>query len=355
MAMEGFFHGSLASTAHLKDVPMQMFRLGFLALLLLMPIGLASAAAADGMFTVVEHENGGATVSLDGQLFTAYIVDQGNKPFLWPVIGPDDKEMTRGFPMKEVPGEAIDHIHHRGVTFGHQRIAATDTWHERESWGPKAKDERLASIGSIRHDHYRKLTGGKTAVIDSIATMLSPTKQPVLTVEQRLTCAVEGEHRLIDVALDLVAAHGPATIEDFKDAGLSIRVPESIRVDAKQGGEIVNSEGDRNANAWAKRAAWVDYHGPIDGQTYGIAFMSHPGTFCHPTPWHVRTYGLFTANPFGLKSLGIQKESGAIALDAGERITLRYRFLFHRGNEQQADIASAFAGYAESAPAAPGS
>jgi len=83
--------------------------------------------------------------------------------------------------------------------------------------------------------------------------------------------------------------------------------------------------------------------------------MSHPGTFRHPTPWHVRTYGLFTANPFGLKSLGIQKESGAIALDAGERITLRYRFLFHRGNEQQADIASAFAGYAESAPAAPGS
>jgi len=334
---------------------MQMFRHGFLALLLLLPINSASSAAADAVFTVVEDATGGAVVSLNGQPFTTYVVDQGNKPFLWPVIGPDGKEMTRGFPMKEVPGEAIDHIHHRGITFGHQRIADTDTWHERESWGPKVKDNRLAFIGSIRHDRYRSLTGGKTAVIDSIATMLSPTEQPVLTVEQRLTCAVEGEHRLIDVALDLVATHGPATIEDFKDAGLSIRVPESIRVDAKQGGKIVNSEGDRNADAWAKRAAWVDYHGPIDGQTYGIAFMSHPGTFRHPTPWHVRTYGLFTANPFGLKSLGLQKESATITLKAGERIALRYRLLFHRGDEQQAEISKAFATYAAEQPAAPGS
>ncbi len=334
---------------------MQMFRHGFLALLLLMLIGVAGAAAAEAVFTVVEDATGGAIVSLNGQPFTNYVVDQSNKPFLWPVIGPDGKEMTRCYPMKEVPGEAIDHIHHRGVTFGHQRIAATDTWHERESWGPNGKDSRLAFIGSIRHDRYRKLAGGKTAVIDSIATMLSPTNKPVLTVEQRLTCAVEGDHRLIDIALDLVAAHGPATIEDFKDAGLSIRVPESIRVDAKQGGEIVNSEGDRNADAWAKRAAWVDYHGPIDSQTYGIAFLGHPSTFRHPTPWHVRTYGLFTANPFGLKSLGLQKESGVITLKAGERIALRYRLLFHRGDRQQADIASAFAGYAESTPVAPGS
>lgn len=334
---------------------MQTFRCSCLALFLLLLVGLSTSAAADGLFAVVEQENGGVTVSLDGQPFTTFVIDQGNKPFLWPVIGPDGKEMTRGYPMKEVPGEAIDHIHHRGITFGHQRISATDTWHERESWGPTAKDNRLVFIGTIRHDRYRKLTGGRTAIIDSIATMLSPTDKPVLTLEQRLTCAVQDEHRMIDVALDLVATHGPATMEDFKDAGLSIRVPESIRVDSKQGGGIINSEGDRNTDAWAQRAAWVDYHGPIDGQTYGIAFLGHPSTFRHPTPWHVRTYGLFTANPFGLKSLGIQKKSGAITLEAGERIALRYRLLFHRGDEQQADIASAFKAYASTTPAAPGS
>ena len=309
---------------------------------------------AGSPFTVTGDDSGGVVVSLDGKPFATYVIDQGNKPFLWPVIGPDGKEMTRAYPMKKVPGEAIDHIHHRGVCFGHQRINRTDTWHERESWGKKAKKEQVALIGSIRHDGYRKLTGGKTAVVDSLATMLSPTKKPVLQVEQRLLCAVQGEHRLIDVSLDLVAAHGPATIEDFKDAGLSIRVPDSIRVDARQGGKIVNSLGDRNADAWAKRASWVDYHGPIDGEPYGIAFMSHPSTFRHPTPWHVRTYGLFTANPFGLKSLGLQKESAVIKLNSGERVALRYRLLFHRGDEKVADVAEAFRIYAETKPAAPG-
>ena len=41
--------------------------------------------------------------------------------------------------------------------------------------------------------------------------------------------------------------------------------------------------------------------GPVEGETVGIAIMSHPKSF-RPTPrWHVRTYGLFAANPFGQK------------------------------------------------------
>lgn len=314
--------------------------------------GVAPAPASE-KFAVAEDERGGIVVTLDGKAFTSYVTDQGNKPFLWPVIGPDGVAMTRSYPMKNVPGEATDHLHHRGINFGHQRIAGVDSWHERDTWGSDSKNPNLAFIGSIRHDSYRTLAGGETAIIDSVSTMLSPSGKPVLAVEQRLTCAVAGDHRQIDIAIDLVAAHGPAIIEDFKDAGLSIRVPESIRVDAKQGGVIVNSHGDRDAEAWAKRAAWVDYHGPVSGEIYGIAFLSHPSTFRHPTPWHVRTYGLFTANPFGLKSLGLQKESAAISLKPDERVSLRYRLLFHRGDEQQADIAAAFTAYAAEQPAAP--
>jgi hypothetical protein len=69
----------------------------------------------------------------------------------------------------------------------------------------------------------------------------------------------------------------------------------------------------------------------------------------------VRTYGLFTANPFGLKSLGLQEESAAISLKAKDRLSLRYRLLFHCGDDQQADIPGAFAAYADATPASPGS
>src|SRR4051812_48534206 len=63
--------------------------------------GSAWAAAAD--FSV-EKTDKGVTVSLDGKPFTAYEIQSGKKPVLWPIIGPTGKEMTRPWPMdkKEV-------------------------------------------------------------------------------------------------------------------------------------------------------------------------------------------------------------------------------------------------------------
>jgi hypothetical protein len=58
----------------------------------------------------------------------------------------------------------------------------------------------------------------------------------------------------------------------------------------------------------------------------------------HPTRWHVRTYGLFAANPFGLKPFDkTAKASGDLKLAPGERVTFRYRFVFHAGDEQAAE------------------
>ena len=335
---------------------MQSFWCGFQGFLVVLPMVLPTAVAAHEHFAVARNQTGGVTITTAGQPFATYVTDQGNKPFLWPVLGPDDKPMTRSFPMQDVPGETQDHYHHRGVNFGHQGMAGTDTWTEDGTWGdnPKRADQK-ARVGRIRHDRYLKLAGGDTAIVDTVGTALTRDGKPLLEVAQRFDSSRKAENRLIDIAIDLVASHGAIELADMKDAGLSIRVPESIRVDSKMGGKIVNSEGNHNADAWAKRAAWVDYHGPIDGQTYGIAFLSHPSTFRHPTPWHVRTYGLFTANPFGLNSLGLQEESAAIRLEANDRLSLRYRLLFHRGDEQQADIAAAFKAYAATTPAAPGS
>ena len=134
------------------------------------------------------------------------------------------------------------------------------------------------------------------------------------------------------------------------DAGLLIRVPDSMTVDRGLGGTIVNSVGQRNADAWSRRAEWVDYHGPVEGETLGIAILNHPTSFRHPTTWHVRTYGLFCANPFGSKQMNPEEESGAVSLPAGGTISLRHRFIFHVGDEKQGGIAAAYAAYAAAPP-----
>lgn len=306
------------------------------------------STAAFAQFTVEKTPAGGAVVKAGGELFAEYVVDQANKPYLWPIIGPTGKHMTRAWPMKNVEGEKQDHPHHRGLNFGHENIGGFDTWAEKATFAENPKyAERLKHLGSIKHREFRTLEGGETGVIVAISDYLDLEGKKIIEEERRLTFRVTGETRVIDVDIDLIASEGNVTVGDKKDSGLSIRVPHSMSVDAKQGGKIVNSEGQSDAEAWGKRAKWCDYHGPVEGEHLGIAMLNHPGSFRFPTPWHVRTYGLFTANAFGTQALDKSAPSGAYELKKGERTTLRHRFIFHKGDAAAAKIAEAWEAYAK--------
>jgi hypothetical protein len=96
-------------------------------------------------------------------------------------------------------------------------------------------------------------------------------------------------------------------------------------------------------------AEWIDDYGPVGGEVVGIAMFSHPDNFRHPTRWHARSYGLLAANPFGEAEFppdDSQPKQGAVTIAAGERLTLRYRVLFHRGDPKTAEIQQAFRSFA---------
>src|SRR5262245_27969552 len=121
----------------------------------------------------------------------------------------------------------------------------------------------------------------------------------------------------------------------------------------KPPGHIVNSEGVRDGETWGKRAAWCDYHGPVNGKIIGIAIFDHPQNPRHPTWWHVRDYGLFAANPFGkhhFENLD-DKSAGNLTLPAGQSLTFRYRFYLHEGDEKQAGVAKKYQEYVGAAGA----
>ncbi len=155
--------------------------------------------------------------------------------------------------------------------------------------------------------------------------------------------------RFIDIenTLNCPAESKGLTLVGKKDSGLSLRVAHALSVDAKKGGRIVNSLGDKDRKAWGKRANWVDFNGPIDGHIVGIAMLNHPDSFRHPTPWHVRTYGLFTANPFALKEVAGEQQASDFRLGPGESIALKHRIILHEGDEKTADIATAWERYVE--------
>jgi hypothetical protein len=112
-------------------------------------------------------------------------------------------------------------------------------------------------------------------------------------------------------------------------------------------GHIVNSEGQTDGGTWGKRAAWCDYYGPVDGHVVGVAIFDHPSNPKHPTWWHVRDYGLFAANPFGVHDFERKPAgTGDIKIPSGESLTFKYRFYFHKGDDKQGKVAERYSEYA---------
>lgn len=316
-------------------------------------LGAVVSAQAAGKGFTADKSATGVVVKYDGQPFAEYVITEANKQYLFPVYGPTGKQMTRAFPMQKVEGEVTDHYHHRGICFGHQSINGFDSWMERGSISllpdDKLTDKQKTSLrrmGSIKHLAFKEIKAdAKEAVIVSENEYIGGDGKKSVTEIRRLTFRVEGETRLIDWDQEFIAKDGEVTFGDAKDAGLSIRVPTTMAVDSKKGGHIVTSTGITDKDAWSKRAPWVDYSGPVDGETLGVALLNHPSSFRHPTSWHVRTYGLFTANCFG--TLDKADPNGPHTLKQGEKLFLRHRFVFHKGDEKAANIAAAFERYAK--------
>jgi hypothetical protein len=317
---------------------------------------LPTLHAADTGFSIDKTSGGGVSVKLNGQPIADYVIDQANKPYLAPVFGAGGKQMTRNYPMKTVEGEQHDHPHHRGICFGLESINGYNSWEELKTIeemqanpknAEKAK-EALTHLGTCKHREFTELTADADhAVIAETCDYLDVAGKTLCTERRRITFHVENDMRMIDFDQDITAGDAPAVFGDKKDSGLSIRVPTSMAVDSKQGGQLINSDGITDKDAWSKAAKWVDYHGPVEGELIGVAMLNHPTSFRFPTRWHVRTYGLFTANPFASQGYDKSLPNADFELKPGEHLKLRHRFIFHKGDEKSAKIAEAWEAYAK--------
>ncbi|HEY1601567.1 MAG TPA: PmoA family protein [Pirellulales bacterium] len=288
----------------------------------------------------VEKHDDGVRVTLGGKPFAEYLIHNGPKPIVWPIIGPGGHEMTRNYPMKLVEGEKRDHPHHRSLWFTHGSVNGIDFWTE------------VPGMGKEVHREYLKCeANGPAGVISTINDWIGPDGKKHCEDVRTLTFRGNDETRSIDFDIAIKASEGPVLFGDTKEGSMGLRVPTALDAAKLTGkrGEIVTSEGARDGAAWGKQAAWVDYHGSIGDDAVGIAILNHPSSFRFPTYWHVRDYGLFAANPFGLHDFhkSEDKHEGDYTLPAGETMTLRYRFVFHRGDEKGGKIAEAFQAYSK--------
>jgi sugar phosphate isomerase/epimerase len=274
-------------------------------------------------------------VEINGELFTEYNFKDGTFPYFYPVIGPAGVNITRNWPMKEGKDEAHDHRHHRALWFTHGDVNGHDFW----SGGAE----------KIVHDEFVKISSGPdVGVVQSRNKYVDKEGQLVCTDTRTYRFYNRADCRMTDFEVTIHASHGKVVLGDTKEGSMAIRLAPTMRVEGDVAqGHIINSEGHRDNQAWGKRAAWCDYYGPVNDEVVGVAIFDHPDNPRHPTWWHVRTYGLFAANPFGVHDFERKpKGTGDLTIQAGQSVTFKYRFYFHKGDEKQGKVAEHYREYA---------
>ena len=274
---------------------------------------------------------------IGGSLFTAFHYGEAwSRPFLHPVIGPFGDPITRAYPIRtDVAGEKQDHPHHKSLWVAWGDVNGTDNWSENRERGHARQNVQAVTAcesGAV----YGRIACAMDWVSEKGAKVLEENREIIVW-------NMPASGRAIDLTVAFRATQGPVRFGDTKEGGIcSVRVASSM--DASGAGTIVNSYGGTNeAETWGKRAHWCDYYGPVNGHTVGISIFDHPANYRYPTYWHVRNYGLMTANPFGLSHfLNDRTTDGSYRLEAGGALTFRYRVYCHAGSTSEGAVATRY-------------
>ncbi len=245
--------------------------------------------------------------------------DRMRRPFVYPIIGPGGKNLTR----MGHPHDPHGHRHHYSFWVAHNSLNKVSFWME------EGKGRILCRAIETLED------GDAQAAIQSLNAWVDEKDQTLLTERRRLTLREmeKGEYLLI-LDMQFEAGEKPAVFDQTPFGLAAVRVAKTMGVN-DGGGRILNSDGLVNEKAiFRKKAKWVDYSGPsAPGLIEGITLMDHPSNINHPAPFHVRDDGWMGA------CLTFEKE---LAVAPGKPLRLRYALYVHSNQGEEKAIAKVY-------------
>ncbi len=290
-------------------------------------------------------------IDIQGKPFTALYVTgaETTKPYFHPVRAASGTIVTRRYPMEALEGELHNEKHQRGLWFSHGDVNGLDFWDNEASY-------TTPNRGFIVLDRVIALTGGdKTGSIDVSFKWVDPKQKPLIEETRKMVFYSDSALRTIDFDITLRAIE-KVTFNDSKEGTFGMRLASGLEAPSpkapaqpKRTGTMVNSNGQEGeANCWGKRANWVDMFGDVEGEKLGVAIFDNAANPGHPTYWHVRGYGLFAANIFGVSAFERNPaQNGSRTLQPGETMRFRYRVVVHSGDYRTANIAALYDAYAK--------
>ena len=303
-------------------------------------------------------------VKIGGELFASYVYGDGlAKPVLVPLRSVSGIEVTRRWPLTELEGGSMDHTHHVGLFFCVDKVNGTNFWNYYRNPGGKEP--------KIKHVRFERKGGGDgRGRLRTVAHWIDKRGDFLLEEKRSMTFIAgerEGEYA-IDFELDLTAQKQTVVFEDIEEGVLAIRLSDYLREgkrslalhkgeeppkeDVSGTGRYFSSSADETAkNVWGKRHRWVALQGVRKGKVVGVAILNHPASINYPTYWHVRDYGLMSANPLGQGDFQRQWPRDyrknkvlplRLTLEAGETAHFRFEVIVYEGVRTQEQIEERF-------------
>ena len=299
-------------------------------------------------------------VKIGGNLFTSYVYGgKLTKPILVPIRTPSGIEVNRRHPLTEIEGASTDHPHHVGIFFAVDQVNGTNFW------------RNASPPPQIKHIKITELTSGSgRGKLSTIMHWIDNDGRVVLEEKRSMIfLAVKyGNEYAIDFSMDLTAKDTKVVFDDIEEGMFAIRVSDYLRqgraklsLESDQPlqkesiagtGTYFSSNGDVTAkNIWGKRARWVALQGIRQKKVVGVAILNHPASINYPTWWHVRDYGLFSANPLGQGDFQRQRPRQyrknkviplRLTLEPGETAHFRFLVIIYEGIKMKEQIEERF-------------
>jgi len=238
--------------------------------------------------------------------------DVGPFPFFHPVRAPGGRIVTRPVLGLDAPDHAkYDHPHHRGLWFTHGDVNGCDFW--------------SLGHGIIRQEGPAE-TDAQRRALCTTNVWLAEDRPCLRDIREWLVWDLTRDHYILEFRVTLQALDSPVTFGDTKEGSLAIRLTDDLRADPPGRGRIQTADGHTGRDAWGKLSRWCLY----STDDIGVLIMDHPRN-PRTSAWHVRTYGLFAANPFGRKSFGLATEPQPFQLPSRSSTTFVWAICIVRG------------------------
>ncbi|MBZ4190988.1 PmoA family protein [Niabella beijingensis] len=329
-----------------------------LALLIFFSLS-AAAQSGKGLQLIDRPEQKQVDIVYNGRLLTAYCyTDSIAKPFLYPVNTPGGITVTRGFPVKPLPGEPTDHPHHVGIWMNYESVNGIDFWNNSSAIPASRKDH----YGTILHKKILSQSAAKNkATLAVTATWVNHSGEAFLDETTGYSFEVIHNRFYITRTTTLTALDKPVVFKDVKDGFFAIRLAKELEMPSAEAksftdnqGQVTKveasgsgiptgmyyaSNGKKGDSVWSSQGTWAMLKGKKEGAPITIALFDHPSNTGYPTYWHARGYGLFALNPLGRSVFSNGTDSLNLVLQPGQSRKFTYRIVITQEDLSVSDAA----------------